>query len=182
MVDIDLDGMLKGLRSTDVEECRAALEDGRELLTEGWADRRLLQALIPLTAAEDDQVRRDASWCIGKLALLKLGDPRSVERLIALTADQDEEVRSNAAWALGELAGLRIGDTASIEALNALLTDEHREVRGMAAWALGRMAERMRITSPTSIPLLQAMRREGSEYLRKGAEWSLERIERIRAR
>ncbi len=63
----------------------------------GWADRRLLQALIPLTEAEDDQVRRDASWCIGKLALMKIGDPRSVASLIVLTTDRDDEVRSNAA-------------------------------------------------------------------------------------
>jgi len=54
MVDIDLGSMLKGLRSLDVGECRAALEDTRELLTSGWADRRLLLALIPLTSAEDD--------------------------------------------------------------------------------------------------------------------------------
>ena len=180
MVDIDLAGMLKGLRSLDVEECRAALEDSRELLMAGWADRRLLQALIPLTEAEDDQVRKDASWCIGKLALMKIGDPRSVERLIMLTTDLDDEVRSNAAWALGELAGQNIGDTLSIEALNILLTDPDKETRGMAAWALGRMADKMRVTSPSSVPLLEAMLRDNSEYLRKGAEWSLERIRRLR--
>ncbi len=179
MVDIDLGSMLKGLRSLDVGECRAALEDTRELLTSGWADRRLLLALIPLTAAEDDQVRRDASWCIGKLALMKLGDARSVDRLIMLTTDLDPEVRANAAWALGELAGLQIGDSLSIEALNILLTDDDREAKGMAAWALGRMAEKMRVTSPSSIPLLRSLLQEKSEYLRKGAQWSLERIERL---
>lgn len=181
MVDIDLDGMLKGLRSQNVEDCLAALEDSRELLMAGWADRRLLQALLPLTEAKDAQVRRDASWCIGKLALMKIGDPRSVERLVYLTADPDPEVRANAAWALGELAGQNVGDATSIEALNILLTDPDNEVRGMAAWALGRMAEKMRITSPSSVPLLEALRMERSEYLRKGAEWALERVLRLRA-
>lgn len=180
MVDIDLDGMLKGLRSLDVEECRAALEETRELLMDGLADRRLLLFLIPLTSAQDDQVRRDASWCIGKLALMKIGDPRSVEALLSLTTDLDPEVRSNAAWALGELAGQNIGDTISIEALNILLTDPDKETKGMAAWALGRMADKMRVTSPSSVPLLKVMLLEKSEYLRKGAEWALERIERIR--
>lgn len=180
LVDIDLDGMLKGLRSLDVEECRAALEETRELLMAGLADRRLLQFLLSLTSAEDDQVRRDASWCLGKLALMKIGDPRSVNILMALTTDIDPEVRSNAAWTLGELAGQNIGDTVSIEALNILLTDPDKETRGMAAWALGRMADKMRVTSPSSVPLLKVMLQEKSEYLRKGAEWALERIERIR--
>lgn len=180
MVNIDLNGMLKGLRSLDVKECRAALEETRELLTSGLADRRLLLALLSLTSAEDDQVRRDTSWCIGKLALMKLGDPRSVQSLVALTADHDNEVRANAAWALGELAGLNVGDTISIEALNILLTDVDKEVQGMAAWALGRMADKMRVTSPCSVPLLKEMLLSKSEYLRKGAQWSLERIERIR--
>jgi len=180
MVDIDLGGMIKGLRSLDVEECRAALEETKEFLESGWADRGLLLALLSLTSAEDLQVRRDASWCIGKLALMKLGDPRSVDSLIMLTADRDSEVRSNAAWALGELAGMQIGDTISIEALNILLTDEDRETKGMAAWALGRMADKMRVTSPSSVPLLRALLMEKSEYLRKGALWSLERIERLR--
>jgi len=179
VVDIELDGILRGLRSLNVEECRAALEDSRELLMAGWADRRLLQALIPLTEVENDQVRKDSSWCIGKLAQMKIGDPRSVPSLILLTTDRDEEVRSNAAWALGELAGQSIGDTISIEALNILLTDPDREVKGMAAWALGRMADKMRVTSPSSVPLLEAMLLENSEFLRKGAEWSLERIRRL---
>ena len=112
--------------------------------------------------------------------MMKLGDHRSVERLIMLTTDHDPEVRANAAWALGELAGLQIGDSLSIEALNILLTDEDREVKGMAAWALGRMADKMRVTSPSSIPLLRGLLLEDSMYLRKGAEWSLERIERLR--
>jgi HEAT repeat protein len=181
LVDIDLDGMLKGLRSMGVEECRAALEDTRWLLASGLADRRLLLALLSLTSAEHDKVRRDASWCIGKLAMLKLGDPRSVGTLVLLTTDHDPAVRGNAAWALGELAGLSIGDTFSIEALNILLTDPEKEVQCMAAWALGRMADKMRVTSPSSVPLLKLMLLDDSEYLRKGAQWALERIERLRA-
>ncbi|MCG7841530.1 MAG: HEAT repeat domain-containing protein [Methanomassiliicoccales archaeon] len=180
MVDIDLGGMLKGLRSLNVEDCRAALEETMELLTSGLADRGLLQPLIALTASEDDQVRRDASWCLGKLALMKLGDPRSIEALVPLAMDQDMEVRENAAWALGELTGLGIGDTITIEALNILLTDPEKQVQGMAAWALGRMADKMRVTSPSSVPLLKIMLQDKSEFLRKGAEWSLERIERLR--
>jgi len=180
MVDIDLASMLKGLRSLQVEDCRAALEETIELLTSGLADRGLLQPLITLTASDDLQVRRDASWCIGKLALMKLGDPRSLGALLPLAVDPDIEVRENAVWALGELTGLGIGDIITIEALNILLTDPEKQVRGMAAWALGRMAEKMRVTSPSSVPLLKVMLLEKSEFLRKGAEWSLERIERLR--
>ncbi|NLX47552.1 MAG: HEAT repeat domain-containing protein [Euryarchaeota archaeon] len=177
---MDLESMVVGLRSPDVFDCRAALEDTKEFLEAGWADRKLLLAILPLTSSEDLQVRRDASWCLGKLALFKLGDPRSVDSLLMLTTDRDAGVRSNAAWALGELAGMHIGDAISIEALNILLTDDDREVRCIAAWALGRMADKMRVTSPSSVSLLEAVLRDESEYLRKGAAWSLERIHRLR--
>jgi HEAT repeat protein len=177
---IDLGGMLKGLRSLDVEDCCAALEETMELLTYGLADRALLQPLIALVPSPNDRVRRDASWCLGKLAMLKLGDQRSIGALLSLAVDKDPEVRENAAWALGELAGLNIGDNLSIEVLNIMLTDPQREVRAMAAWALGRIADRMRVTSPCSVPLLRIMLEDENEYLRRGARWSLERIERLR--
>jgi len=180
LVDIDLNGILKGLRSIAVEECQAALLETRDILMAGIGERRLLQPLMALTSSEDVQVRRDASWCLGKLAMMKLGDQRSVETLVPLALDEDPEVRENAVWTLGELAGIGIGDTISIEALNILLTDPEKEVKGMAAWALGRMAERMRITSPYSVALLREMLLDDSEFIRKGAQWSLERIERLR--
>ncbi len=164
------------LRSPDRETKLNALEKLKQLLLVKQGDTSYLEPLTGLLSADDLEVRKSASWCVGKLAQNKVMGAYPLDLLINLLKDDEPEVKANAVWALGELPGMKIGLDSSIEPINQLLLDVSAEIRGMAAWALGRIAERMGIGRSTSIPLLRKLMEDPSKYVQKSAEWALARI------
>ncbi len=132
----------------------------------------LLCRLLP----RSDEVRTKALWCIGKLGQNKQGDSESLNLVSSITTDSVPENRENAAWALGELAGTDVGNQDSLDSLIRLLNDEDVHVRGMAAWSVGRYADKLGIIDEGSLEPLHKMAGESSAYLKKSAEFALERI------
>lgn len=171
-----LNGIMERLVSDDVFELMEVLERLNEYLRQEKGDPKLIEPLTRLLSHHDTEVRRSASWCIGKLAQNKVAADYPFEALISATRDSDEEVRENAAWALGELTSLKRGDEKVIGPLNSLLDDESPETRGMAAWALGRYAERLGMGERSSLELLEQLADDGNPFVRKSAVWALERI------
>ena len=153
-----------------------ALDKTIAVLRERRLDPSLSEPLLPLVSDADVEVRRKATWALGRLALGKKGAGSSLEALILALDDKDEEVRENSAWALGELAGVGIGTSDAIPKLNLLLSDDSRQVMGMATWALGRLAERLGSCDRSSIAPLQGLAKDPSAYISKGADWALQRI------
>jgi HEAT repeat protein len=153
-----------------------ALDRVIAVLREKRLDQSLSEPLLPLVVDDDVEVRRKATWALGRLALGKQGADRSMTALVLALGDEDDEVRENATWALGELAGIGIGTESSIPPLNRLLKDESRQVVGMAAWALGRLAERANLCDRSSVEALRELKRDPSTYVSKGADWALQRI------
>jgi HEAT repeat protein len=153
-----------------------ALDRVIAVLREKRLDQALSEPLLPLVVDEDVEVRRKATWAIGRLALGKQGADRSLAALVKALGDEDVEVRENATWALGELAGVGIGTETSLPPLNGLLKDENRQVVGMAAWALGRLAERADLCDRSSVGALRELKGDTSTYVSKGADWALQRI------
>ena len=127
----------------------------------------------------DQDVRRMASWAVGKMAQNKLPGDYPLEPLQGLTKDPDPEVRENAAWAIGEMAGLHIGDASSIDFLNDLLQEDDPELKGMAAWSLGRMADKMYLGNRSSLALLKNLENDASVYVQKSAVFALERLAKL---
>ena len=164
------------LRSGEKVRTVQALASLNEMLRSRGADASSLQPLTVLLHDDDVDIRGPATWSVGKLAQNKVAGDFPLGELIALLSDRDAEVRENAAWALGELAGTRVGKEEAIEGLNVLMNDDSPHVRGMAIWALGRMAERMQLARRSSVPRLEALLKDKSLYVSKGAEWTLERI------
>jgi HEAT repeat protein len=167
------------LASGEKEQVKAALSALNEMLRAMAADSSSIGPLSCLLDEEDLEIRRAASWSIAKLAQNKAIRSAPLDKLIILLADPDEEVRENAAWSIGELAGVGVGSMGAIEGLNTALEDSNVQVRGMVAWALGRLAEKMNIALPSSITKLQKLLSDKSLFVRKGAEFSLERVNRI---
>ncbi len=126
--------------------------------------------------SRNDEVRTKALWCIGKLGQNKQGDSESLTIVSAMAADPEPENRENAAWALGELAGTDVGNRESLDSLISLLDDEDTHVRAMAAWSVGRYADKLGIVRDSSLEPLHKMAAESSAYLKKSAEFALERI------
>ncbi len=164
------------------DRIKAALSALNELLRAMEADQSSLQPLSILLDHDDLEIRRSASWCIAKLAQNKVIHSAPLDKIISLLADSDEEIRENATWSLGELAGVGVGVIESIEPLNRSLKDENVQVRGMAAWALGRLAERMGLAQQSSISRLENLLMDKSQFVSKGAAYSLERVTKAIAR
>jgi HEAT repeat protein len=165
----------------EVERLRTELGDPEPSVRANALNRTiavpsLSEPLLPLVGDADVEVRRKATWALGRLALGKKGAGGSLEALIRALDDVDEEVRENSAWALGELAGVGIGTSDAIPQLNLLLSDDSRQVMGMATWALGRLAERLGLCDLSSIVPLQGLAKDPSVYISKGADWALQRI------
>lgn len=105
------------LRSLSAEEGEKPLDKGDGVAAKGSesatsGDPRSVEQLIAALTDEDEQVRLNAIWALGKL-----GDRRAVEPLIAALMDEDQTVRSNAIQALGNL-----GDRRAVEPLLVALT------------------------------------------------------------
>jgi len=164
-----------GLRSEDDDVVMSALGTLDTLLRKSEAGADYIPLLCGLLSRRDD-VRTKALWCIGKLGQNKLGDSESLRIVASMTMDSESENRENAAWALGELAGADVGNRESLDSLTHLLDDEDLHVRGMAAWSVGRYADKMSIVNEKSIEPLQKMTAESSPYLKKSAEFALERV------
>ncbi len=170
------------LASGEEDRIKAALSALNEMLRAMEADASSLQPLSILLDNDDLEIRRSASWCIAKLAQNKAIQSAPLDKIISLLADSDEEIRENATWSLGELAGVKVGVIESIEPLNRSLEDGNVQVRGMAAWALGRLAEKMGLAQQSSISILERLLMDKSQFVSKGASYSLERVTKITAR
>lgn len=172
-----LDLMMQGLTSNDPARIIAGLSELPEFIKDHGGHPDLVAPLTSLLNDDDVDIRRLATWGLGRLALAKVGDPSSIADLNLILADADPETRENATWALGEMAGFGIGHRSSIPGLNALLSDGSAEVRGMAAWAIGRMAERMGSKDEESVILLKRLAEDESQNVRKAASLALRALQ-----
>jgi HEAT repeat protein len=176
MASEELGEIIKRLGSDDPFELLGALEQLNELLRKEKGDPSPIDILTALRSHHDHEVRRSASWCLGKLAQNKVVADYHLEKIAASFRDDDAETRENSAWTMGELTSLKIGREDMIEPLNRLLDDESPETRGMAAWTLGRYAERLGLGKRSSVELLEQLADDGNLFVRKSAVWALERI------
>jgi HEAT repeat protein len=176
MDNTDLVSLRIAIASAESAEVLTALLGLGEHLRLKEGDASLLKELVPRLRDEDADIRRAASWDIGKLAQNRAIEAMDIRPLLAALKDDDAEVRENASWALGELAGKGVGGRESLPLLVRLLKDEETQTRGMAAWALGRLAERMELAEKASIAELESLRADKSQYVSKTADWALERI------
>ncbi|MGD0817221.1 MAG: HEAT repeat domain-containing protein [Methanomassiliicoccales archaeon] len=179
MASGEQDQLNADLGSNDRDTVIRSLERFSVLLREGKANGSCLGPLSALLDSHDVELRRAASWSIGKLGQNKVVQEAPLDKLISLLADDDEEVIRDVAWALGELAGLGIGKEESIEPLNNLLVSKNVEIRSIAAWTLGRIAERLQLGHGSSVELLRNMENDQSPYARGAATWALDGLSRI---
>lgn len=192
-IDVDRDSLLKvnqlteeevehlktELHSDDIERRSTAFERLHQLLKD-----RAIFGLPPSEISDafqsaDVETRRQASWAIGKMGQNKIPGDYPLDLVERLTLDTDAEVRENAAWAIGEIAGVQLGREQSIQFLDRLLVDESFEIRGMAAWSIGRLAEKLFLGNMSSLSHLIKMRDDKSEFVRKSANFALERLAKI---
>ncbi|MGD0816992.1 MAG: HEAT repeat domain-containing protein [Methanomassiliicoccales archaeon] len=164
------------LTSTDMEKRTAALEEVMDLAQNNAGDLSYIPALLVVLDLGSEVARQMASWSLGKLAQAGIGDKVELYQLIASLSDNESEVRENAAWALGELAGQHIGTREELAPLILLLGDKAATIRCMTAWALGRLAQRMNLIDERSIIQLERLVSDESIYIRKGAEYALQRL------
>jgi len=167
------------LHSSDRDQRAAAFERLHQLLKD-----RAIFGLSPSELSNelqdaDVEMRKQASWAIGKMAQNKLPGDYSLDLMEDLTKDPDPEVRENAAWAIGEIAGVQMGRERSIAILDLLLADESFEVRGMAAWSLGRLANKLFLGNTSSLTPLVKLRDDKSDFVRKSAAFALEHLAKI---
>jgi HEAT repeat protein len=172
---IEIENINADLLSGDKELIVSALDRLDNHLRKEGGDPTVIDALNGLLESDLD-IRRKASWALGKTAQVKVGSESSIEPLTALLDDEDEEVRENAAWALGELAGMGKGSASSVPPLVSLLSDEGPQVRSMSAWTLGRLAGRAGICPPGTKEAVTALLEDSSQLVRKSAAWSLEKM------
>ena len=172
-----------------MESWKSALISGQELLSSllelDAALRRmedhgdLTSVLGGLMSSTDAEIRKRSSWCMAKMGQNKKGDADVLPFLLQSCRDPEAEVRENCAWGLGEFAGAVVGDERCLQALEALLVDIDRDVRGMSAWALGRLADKMSLSSASSIRALEALLDDPSPYVRKSVEFACQRIKAL---
>lgn len=162
--------------SHDEERRTGALREIAELVQKDAGELSSIPPLMVVLDEGSDACRKLASWVLGKLAQSGVGDVSELEPLITALLDDDAEVRENGAWALGELAGQRIGAREELEPLTALLRDDAATIKCMAAWALGRLAQRMGLVDMRSIAPMESLASDKSFYVRKGAEYALQRM------
>ena len=99
--------------------------------------QKRINELIAQLGDENDSVRRDAAWNLGKIADSKTAKSfikEAVQPLIKKLADKNPGVRTYAASALG-----KIGDLISLQPLINALKDSDPNVRLFAADALGKL-------------------------------------------
>ncbi len=97
--------------------------------------QKRIEELITQLGDENDSVRRDAAWNLGKIADSKTAKSfigEAVQPLIKSLADKNPGVRTYAASALG-----KIGDLKALQPLIKVLEDSDSNVRLFAANALG---------------------------------------------
>ena len=174
-----INDLVTRLHSEKEDEVLRALEELDVMLRQGGAGAENIRPLCDLLS-RGKEIRSKALWCLGKLGQNKIAHPSTVALVAAHTRDELAEDRENAAWALGEMAGAGVGDESGLGSLIQLLHDEDLHVRGMAAWSIGRYADKLRICDTESIGPLQNMSEGTSPYLRKSAEFALERISSAR--
>lgn len=90
-------GLIKGLRSRDVNRRRAAAESAGRHLCLAWP---AIPALVRALDDKDHFVRRHAAQSLGKLGP---ASKAAVARLTELIADKDDVLAEAACWALGRI-------------------------------------------------------------------------------
>ena len=104
------------------------LNDGKDRLDE-------LDELFQWTFLGDADAKRNASWCVAKMAQNGVQDQRIIDILVPLTGNIDPDVRYNVAWGIGEMARIGIGDDRCVNIIMELMRDPVSEVRTKAVWA-----------------------------------------------
>lgn len=104
------------------------LNDGKDRSDE-------LDELFQWTFLGDADAKRDASWCVAKMAQNGVQDQRIIDILVPLTGNIDPDVRYNVAWGIGEMARIGIGDDRCVNIIMELMCDPVSEVKTKAVWA-----------------------------------------------
>jgi len=111
---MDLELLKRGLRSEDLTTKMKALDVLIDWIRKEEVREEAIEPLNDLLLDENPDIRRMATWALGKLAMSKVGSEDSIPLLNTLLEDEDGKVRENAAWSLGELAGAGFGDRSSV--------------------------------------------------------------------
>ncbi len=171
-------GVIEGLRSKDRATVLASMDELEALLRRSAAGTEAIGPLCEIMGHGQEEERRRAIWCLGKLGQNKVGDPAAIPPLLESAAHPSAENRENTAWALGELAGAGVGSEEALGALVDMLEDPDDHVKAMAAWSLGRYVQKLGIRDPRCLGPLEAMSSSPSTYLAKSAGFALELIKR----
>lgn len=132
-----------------------------------------LDDLFQLSFTESGDVLGRVSWCLSKMAQNKCADMRIYDILMSMYTVVCDDVRENIAWGLGELAGSGIGTQDSLDALNEMMCSDSPSIRSSAAWAVGRYRHRLGLVDRRALHLLEGLRNDTSELVRKSADFAI---------
>lgn len=118
-----------------MDDLQAYFDTLRNDLNDGKDRSDELDELFQWTFLGDADAKRDASWCVAKMAQNGVQDQRIIDILVPLTGNIDPDVRYNVAWGIGEMARIGIGDDRCVNIIMELMCDSVSEVKTKAVWA-----------------------------------------------
>ncbi len=117
------------------DELRSFFRSLRDDLEEGMDRSDELDELFQWTFLGDAEAKREASWCVARMAQNGVQDQRIIDILVPLTGNIDPGTRYNVAWGIGEMARLGIGDDRCVNIVMELMCDPDPDVRTKASWS-----------------------------------------------
>ncbi len=117
------------------DELRSFFRSLRDDLEDGTDRSDELDELFQWTFLGDAEAKREASWCVSKMAQNGIQDQRIIDILVPLTGNIDPGIRYNVAWGIGEMARLGIGDDRCVNIVMELMCDPDQDVRTKAEWS-----------------------------------------------
>lgn len=117
------------------DELRSFFRSLRDDLEEGMDRSDELDELFQWTFLGDAEAKREASWCVARMAQNGIQDQRIIDILVPLTGNIDPGTRYNVAWGIGEMARLGIGDDRCVNIVMELMCDPDPDVRTKASWS-----------------------------------------------
>lgn len=117
------------------DELRSFFRSLRDDLEEGMDRSDELDELFQWTFLGDAEAKREASWCVARMAQNGVQDQRIIDILVPLTGNIDPGTRYNVAWGIGEMARLGIGDDRCVNIVMELMCDPDPDVRTKAFWS-----------------------------------------------
>lgn len=117
------------------DELRSFFRSLRCDLDRGMDRSDQLDELFQWTFLGDAEAKREASWCVAKMAQNGVQDQRIIDILVPLTGNIDPGTRYDVAWGIGEMARIGIGDDRCVNVIMELMCDPDPYVRAKAVWA-----------------------------------------------